>query len=262
MTPASALYLGSVVHRRLRPKRYRLRHTAFWLLLDLDDIDALDRRLWLFSRNRANAISFVDRDHGEQTAEPLREQVERHLRAAGLALEGGRIRLLCMPRIFGFGFNPISIYFCHRADESLAALLYEVRNTFGERHSYLIPVEAESGAAIHQSCDKGFYVSPFMDMAMQYEFRVAPPEDTLSVGITGSDAQGPMIVAAMAGRRIPLTDATLAGLMVRIPFMTLKVMGAIHWHALKMWLKGFVLKARPPRPAFPVTIVKTGKPYA
>lgn len=258
MNQASALYVGSVMHRRLRPKRHRLRHAVFWMLLDLDEIDEVDSRLWLFSRNRTNAVSFVDRDHGEQTNEPLRAQIERHLSAAGINLASGPIRLLCMPRIFGYGFNPISIYFCHRATGEIAALLYEVRNTFGERHSYLIPVAECDSPAIHQNCDKGFYVSPFMDMTMRYAFRVAPPNDTVSVAITGSDAEGPMIVAALAGRRQPLTDAALAGLLISIPFLTLKVNGAIHWHALKMWLKGFSLKARPPRPEHPVTFVNTG----
>jgi DUF1365 family protein len=126
------------------------------MLLDLDTIDALDRRLKLFSRGRFNAMSFYDTDHGEQTREPLRAQVERYLHATGITLDGGAIRLLCMPRIFGYGFNPLSIYFCHRADGTLAALLYEVRNTFGERHSYLIPVAPAGGAVVRQSCDKGF----------------------------------------------------------------------------------------------------------
>jgi hypothetical protein len=259
MNTASTLYVGSVMHRRLRPKRHRLRHAVFWMLLDLDEIDEVDNRLWLFSRNRINAVSFVDRDHGERSAEPLRAQIERHLDAAGIALAGGPIRLLCMPRIFGYGFNPISIYFCHRADGEIAALLYEVRNTFGERHSYLIPVAQGTAPAIHQSCDKGFYVSPFMDMAMRYEFRVGPPGGTVSVAITASDADGPMIVTAMTGRRRPLTDAVLARLLISIPFLTLKVIGAIHWHAVKMWLKGFALKARPPKPDHPVTIANTGR---
>jgi DUF1365 family protein len=124
MTFASALYVGSVTHRRLRPRRHRLRHAVFWMLLDLDELDVLDRELRLFSRNSFNAVSFFDRDHGEQTDEPLRSQVERHLKAAGIELsDDGAIRLFCMPRIFGYAFNPISIYFCHRGDGSIAALL-------------------------------------------------------------------------------------------------------------------------------------------
>jgi hypothetical protein len=255
MTANSALYVGAVTHRRLRPRPHSLRYSAFWMLLDLDDIDALHRRLRLFSRGRFNAMSFYDTDHGEQTREPLRSQVERHLRAAGIALDGGAIRLLCMPRIFGYGFNPLSIYFCHRRDGALVALLYEVRNTFGERHSYLIPVTPTAGAAIRQSCDKCFYVSPFMDMDLRYDFRVIPPATSVSVVISAGDAHGPTIVASLIGRRATLSDTALLRLLLRIPFLTLKVIGAIHWHALRMWWKGFALKPRPPKPAWPVTAV-------
>ena len=259
MTFSSALYVGSVMHRRLRPRRHRLRHAVFWMLIDLDELNAVDRSIRLFSRNRFNAVSFFDRDHGEQTDEPLRSQVERHLRTADVELDGGAIRLFCMPRIFGYAFNPISIYFCHREDGSIAALLYEVRNTFGERHSYLIPVTPSGGAVIQQSCDKGFYVSPFLAMAMRYEFRVVPPTDTVSVAIEGADTQGPMIFAALSARRAPLTDAALARVLIGIPLLTLKVTAAIHWHALKMWLKGFTLQTRPSPPLDPVTIVHMGK---
>lgn len=257
MTAGSALYVGEVMHRRLRPKPHHLRHAVFWMLLDLDKLDALDRRLTLFSRNCLNFVSFFDRDHAGQTAEPLRVQVEHHLASAGIDLHGGAIRLFCMPRVFGYGFNPLSIYFCHQKDGALAALLYEVRNTFGERHSYLIPVARPDDPVLRHSCDKAFYVSPFMDMDMRYEFRVAPPGDRVSVAITGSDARGDLIVAALAGNRAPLTDASLVRLLVGIPFLTLKVVGAIHWHALKMWARGFTLKTRPPCPDVPVTIVET-----
>ncbi|AMN40825.1 DUF1365 domain-containing protein [Rhodoplanes sp. Z2-YC6860] len=255
---SSALYVGSVMHRRLKPKRHRLRHTVFWMLMDLDEIDVADRKLRLFSRNRFNAVSFFDGDHGEQSAEPLRAQVERYLAAAGIALDNGSIHLFCMPRIFGYGFNPLSIYFCRRANGDLAAVLYEVRNTFGERHSYLLPVQ-DADPVIRQSCDKAFYVSPFMDMALHYDFRVALADAAISVAITACDQHGPVIVAALTGRRAALTDWTLARLLVGVPLMTIKVTAAILWHALKMWLKGFALKTRPPRPDLPVTIVNSGR---
>lgn len=255
MTANSALFVGAVIHRRLRPRRHYLRHSAFWMLLDLGELDALHRRLRLFSRGRFNAMSFYDTDHGEQTREPLRSQVERHLSAAGICLDGGAIQLLCMPRIFGYGFNPLSIYFCHHRDGTLAALLYEVRNTFGERHSYLIPVRPSDDSIIRQNCDKCFYVSPFMDMSLRYDFRVVPPVRNVSVVISASDTQGPAIIASLIGRRAPLSDAALLRLLLRIPFLTLKVVGAIHWHALRMWWKGFALKPRPLKPAWPVTTV-------
>jgi uncharacterized protein len=242
------LYVGSVMHRRLQPKPYRLRHSAFWLVIDLDETET-HRRPLLFSRNRFNALSFHDRDHGAQTDEPLRRQVERHLRNAGIDLEGGRIELLCMPRVFGYGFNPLSIYFCYRRDGAPTALLYEVRNTFGERHSYLLPVEGSAAMPVRQSCDKAFYVSPFMDMRVRYDFRVSMTSERVDVHVNAS----PHLVAALCGTRAALTDRVIVGLLVRIPLMTLKVIGAIHWHAVRMWWKGFALKPRPPAPEQPLT---------
>src|ERR1700729_4075058 len=144
------LSAGTVTHRRVRPRPHRLRYRVFWMLLDLDEIDRLPASLRLFSHNRFNALSFFDADHGDGSGRPLRDQVEDQLQAAGLATDGGAIRLLCMPRIFGYGFNPLSVYFCYRPDGLLAAVLYEVHNTFGERHGYLIRVEPGAGAVIDQ----------------------------------------------------------------------------------------------------------------
>jgi DUF1365 family protein len=200
MTHRSALYVGSVMHRRLRPRAHNLRFRVFWILLDLDELDRLPRTVRLFSYNRLNAVSFHDADHGDGSTTPLRRQIDRHLREAGIDNAGGSIRLLCMPRIFGYGFNPLSIYFCHRPDESIAAILYEVHNTFGERHTYLIPVGAGVRGAIDQRCQKVFYVSPFMDMDLTYAFRVAVPGERVSVAIDTSDADGRLLTAVLAGK--------------------------------------------------------------
>jgi uncharacterized protein len=255
MSLRSSLYVGSVMHRRLRPRRHRLRYRVFWTLLDLDEIGGLPRQLRLFSHNRFNAISFHDADHGDGSATPLRAQVERHLAAAGIALGGGPIRLLCMPRIFGHGFNPLSVYFCYERNGLLAAILYEVHNTFGERHSYLIPTRSHADAVIDQKCRKVFYVSPFMDMAMTYQFRVAVPQECVSVAISTADTDGVMLVAALSANRRALTDAALLRVLVTHPLLTLRVVGAIHWHALRLLLKGVRLRARPHPPAYPVTVV-------
>ena len=256
MSAGSALYVGSVMHRRLRPRAHRLRHRVFWMLLDLDEIDRLAGRLILFSHNGFNAVSFHDADHGDASATPLRVQITRHLNAAGIPGDGA-IRLLCMPRIFGYGFNPLSIYFCHSREGVLTAILYEVHNTFGQRHSYLIPVDPGAGTVVDQQCHKSFYVSPFLDMDMTYAFRVALPGDRVSVAIRGGDRDGPLIVAALAGRRVSLTSATLLSVLLTHPLLTLMVIGAIHWHALRMLLKGYRLQARPDAPATPVTIGTT-----
>jgi DUF1365 family protein len=256
MSLRSTLYVGSVMHRRLRPRPHLLRYRVFWMLLDLDEIASLPNSLRLFSHNRFNALSFFDSDHGDGSTRALRAQVESHLTAAGIAPDGGAIRLLCMPRVFGYGFNPISVYFCYQRDGSLAAILYEVHNTFGERHSYLIPINNfAGGAVIEQRCRKVLYVSPFMDMDMSYAFRVAAPQEQVSVAIRTSDRDGPLLIAALSANRVSLTNGTLLRALATHPLLTLKVIGAIHWHALRMLLKGFRLRPRPSPPDIPVTVV-------
>lgn len=255
----AALYFGTVVHQRLRPVRHELRYRVFSMLLDLDEIPALARRLRLFSHNRFNLFSFHDRDHGTRRAEPPRPHVEAQLARAGIALEGGPIRLLCFPRVLGYVFNPLSIYFCHHRDGSLRAVLYEVSNTFGEQHGYLIPVAAGDGI-VRQSCDKLFYVSPFMEMACRYEFRLAPPDEQLTVFIRQSDREGPILHASLEGQRAPVSDGALLGAFLRYPLMTLKVIAGIHWEALRLWRKGLRIVPRPAAPLEAVTICETAEP--
>ena len=171
----SALYIGRVMHERLRPRRHKFEYSGFWFVLDIDEIDALAQRFRLFSRNRFNLFSFYDRDYGDRSGSPLRAQIERHMLAAHLVPDGGAIRVLTLPRILGYVFNPLSVYFLHRATGGLHAILWEVSNTFGERHSYLIPVEDPRALAIRQACAKALHVSPFLEMEMNYSFRVTPP---------------------------------------------------------------------------------------
>ena len=249
----SALYSGMVVHQRFKPRRHRLRYRLDQILFDLDAMPALR----LFSHNRFNLVSFQDRDHLDGSGSDLRVQVRQALTEAGLQPDGGPIRLLCMPRILGHAFNPISVFFCHRRDNSLMALLYEVNNTFGQRHTYLIPVEDPHATAIRQHCDKAFYVSPFMRMEMSYAFRVVPPGETTAIVVHGDDADGRVITAAFAGRRRNLTDSALLGMLLRHGLLSLKVLGAIHWEAAKLWLKGLRIQPRPPPPEHAVTIVST-----
>jgi hypothetical protein len=251
---ASGLYSGVVTHARLKPRRHRLRYALFMLLLDLDKIDDLAARSRLFARNRWGLLSFRDADHGDGSGGSLRVWAESHLARAGLPV-GGPIRLLAMPRVLGLGFNPLSVWFCHRKDGTLSALIYEVRNTFGEKHSYLIA--ADHAAVVRQVCEKGFFVSPFMDMDLTYGFRIAPPGERVSIGVEVKDAEGVVLSAAFAGRRAPFTDGALWGAWLSHPWMTLGVLAAIHWEALKIWLKGEALRPRPLPPERTVTVVKT-----
>jgi len=189
----SALYTGHVAHNR--PGKHRLRYSVFMLALDLDEIDYLGRRPALLTHNGPGLFSFHDRDHGARIDAPLKPQIEAKLHAAGIAWEGGRIMLLTMPRLFNYVFNPLSIYFCWRGDGSLAALVHEVSNTFGEHHFYVLPANVKANGAVSQRCDKAFFVSPFLEMDLAYEFRVAPPAETVSVAMTVRQKS-----AASAGR--------------------------------------------------------------
>ena len=223
------------------------------LLLDLDELPELDRRLRWFSLGRFNLLSFQPRDHGDGSPTPLRAQVERHLSAAGIAPDGGAIRLLCLPRMLGYVFNPLSLYFCYRRDSGLAAILYEVSSTFGERHTYLIPAEGADGE-VRQSAAKRLHVSPFMDMDLAYDFRVQPPGDKVRVVIDTFDAEGLLLAASFAGLRSDLTDRNLLTACIRHPLLTLKVVAAIHWEALKLVLKGVRLRGGSPAPDVPVSV--------
>lgn len=260
MTEAGALYFGDVRHRRLKPVGHRLRYRVFSMLLDLDRLDELDRGLRLFSRNRFNLFSFHDRDHGHGGPADLAGHIRATLAAARISADG-RIRLLCYPRILGYAFNPLAVYYCEDGEGRLAAILYEVRNTFGGRHSYLIPVEAgPAGGAVRQAADKVFHVSPFMEMETRYEFRLAPPGERLAVAIRQSDREGPVLFASFSGKRRPLDDGTLLAAFFRYPLMTVKVIAAIHVEAVRLLMKGLRLRKGAPDPALPVSLVRPPAP--
>lgn len=238
MTGGSTLYVGAVMHARHRPRRHRLRYRVFSVLLDLDELPALDRRLRLFGHNRRALYSFQDADHGDGTAGGLRVWVERQLVDAGIDVDGIRIRLLCYPRIFGFVFNPLTVYFCSGSDGAVRAVLYEVCNTFRERHTYVIPVANAGDGTIRQSCAKELYVSPFVPMDCRYDFCIEPPGERVMIAINERDGQGPLLIATFSGKRVELSDRRLLSMLFKYPLMTLKVMGGIHWEALRLWMKG------------------------
>jgi uncharacterized protein len=256
MTTASrsALFLGTVMHRRVRPVEHRLSYRVFSLLVDLDELPALDRRLRLFSYNRPGLLSFHDRDHGPGDGTPLKPWVRRQLHAAGIAADGA-VRILCFPRVLGYVFNPLCVWFCHRADDTLAAVLYEVNNTFSQRHFYLIPAAASRDGTVRQRCAKAFYVSPFMDMATDYEFRIRPPDLSVAISVRQTDAAGAVFYASHTARREPLTDRALIKAYLGHPLMTFKVIAGIHWEAFKLWRKGMRVRPRPPEPERSVSIV-------
>lgn len=237
MKLSSALYTGEVVHARSRPRRHRLRYKVFSFLIDLDELPELDQSLRWFGYNRRAVFSFHDVDHGKGEEGGLKNWVISRLNEAGISQSELRIRVLCYPRIFGYVFNPLTVYFCERPDGNPLAILYEVCNTFHERHTYIIPTGGEMGAIRH-SCDKELYVSPFMPMACRYHFDISPPHEDVRIAINESDSDGPLLFASFAGQRQELSDKSLFRMLLTYPLMTLKVMGAIHWEALRLWFKG------------------------
>lgn len=244
MSANSAIYIGAVMHRRLAPRRHRFRYRGFWLLLDLDELGGLTARLRWLSHNRFNMFSLNDRDHGDGSSTALRAQIEAQLQQAGIAFTGGRIRLLCMPRSLGHSFNPLSVYFCDDAEGRPVAIVYQVHNTFGERHSYVLPARGQGRQL--QACDKAFYVSPFMDMDLRYEFAVSMPAERLNLAIRLRQHGETLLVAALAGERRALDDLGLLRLFLTIPAQTLTTVAAIHWQALRLWLKGLRIRRHVP----------------
>jgi DUF1365 family protein len=257
---AAALYFGEVMHARLKPMGHRFSYRVMSLLIDLDRLEEADRQCALFGVNRAALYSFNEADHGERDGSPLRAYAQACADQHGIELAGGRVLLLCYPRLLGYTFNPLSVYFCYRADGALALMIYEVRNTFGDIHAYVLPVKPGqiSDAGVRQQHDKLFYVSPFIDMAMRYYFRVSPPADRVKLRILETDRGGPLLAATFSGRRRALTTQALLWSAFSLPLVTLKIMAAIHWEALRLWLKGARWVPRPHAAPASATAPNTG----
>jgi DUF1365 family protein len=250
-----SIYRGPVMHARMKPVTHRFTYDVFSTLIDLDRLDEVHCLSPILSVGRFNLLSFSPKDHGPRDGSDLRAYMNRILADAGMDLSGGRVFLLCYPRVLGFTFNPLSVYYCYDESGELAALVYEVRNTFGEAHTYVAPIvpgEAHVGS-VRQERNKIFYVSPFLHMDHRYRFRMRPPGETVHVRILECDAQDPVLAATFQGERQSVTTATLLRACVALPFMTFKVVAAIHWQALKLWLKGakYIPEApsTPPQPA-------------
>ena len=237
---AAALYVGDVMHVRLKPVGHRFSYRVMSLLIDLDRLADADRQSPLFGVNRAALYSFHEADHGGRNGPSLRAHAQSCAAERGVDLTGGRVLLLCYPRLFGYAFNPLSVYFCYRASGELALLIYEVRNTFGEIHPYVLPVASGeiSAAGVRQQQDKLFYVSPFVDMAMRYHFRIRPPGERVQLRILETDRRGPLLAATFNGSHRALNTRELLHAFFTLPLVTIKIVAAIHWEALRLWLKG------------------------
>jgi len=247
--PHSALYVGHVSHRRKSPMQHRFRYRTYSMLIDLSEIDQLDGNHRFLSHNRWNLFAIHDRDHGPRDGTPLRPWLDSELHKAGIDLEGGSVQVLLYPRVLGYTFNPLTTWFCHHADGSLRAVLYEIHNTFGHSHSHLVPI---SGEAPHRhSFDKTLHVSPFFDQEGSYSFTLRPPSDRFSVSIDYATATSGLLTATMVGKREPLSDRSMLKAFVTHPLLTMKITLGIHWNALRLLLKGAKYRSVPeePRPA-------------
>lgn len=238
------------MHHRMRPKIHRFTYKVYAVLMDLDRQHEMRAMSPVLSHNRWNLFSVHDKDHGRADGTPLRPWADDLFAQAGLAVPPARLMLLCYPRILGAVFNPLSVYYGYDENDALIGVIYEVRNTFGERHAYVAKVEKGqlTPAGLRQERDKLFYVSPLMDMDMRYTFNLKLPGDEITIRILENDADGPILSATFHGEAVPVSTRSLFAEAMRVPFLTAKVVGAIHYEALRLWFKGIKLRDRPTAP--------------
>ena len=237
MIKNSCIYVGNVIHKRFKPKKHFFKYRVFSLLLDLSEINLIQKKISFFSYNRFNLISFFDKDHGNRDGSNLKDWVIKNIQKYNIETKNIRIKLLCYPRILGYVFNPLSVFFIYNEDYSLVAILYEVKNTFGEQHTYVFKTENQL-KFIENKCKKKFFVSPFMDLDSTYYFKILYPEDTLSVVIDQRDNLGKLLFASQDGKKINLSSKNLLFSYLKHPLMTFKIISAIHFEALRLWIKG------------------------
>lgn len=257
----SSLYKGLVTHRRLNPLGHLLRYKIFYLMLDLDEINEVAKKIRFFSANKTNLVSFFAKDFGDGDTKELRGHIEKKVGNEGILVPISSVRLLCIPRIFGYAFNPLSTYYCYDESEKLVAIVYEVSNTFKERYSYVLPVErsGKEGKVVKHECDKVLYVSPFMPMNCRYKFSILPPSKTIALSIQQFHDDQHILNASFVGDQMSLDSRNLALALFEFPFNSFKVIVGIHWEALKLWLKGAKLVDKPAKTAVASDVALTNK---
>lgn len=255
----SSLYVGKVRHVRFQPFHHDFEYRVYYGMFDIDELERLDRRLRLFSLRRFNLFGFDEQKHGADER-GLRHMVDALLADHGIDLEGGKVTLLAFPKVLGYVFDPISVWYCHGPEGELRAVIHEVRNTFGDKHLYVVPVDGADD--LKHGFDKKLHVSPFNPMGQRYEFSMTEPGERLSVSISLFDERGLMFRAGLRLTRQPLTDRTLLRAFFKHPLVTLKAISAIHWQAVKLWRKGARYHQRPEPAERQVSLVTTKRKVA
>jgi uncharacterized protein len=233
----SSIYNGQVIHKRFKPKVHSFKYNVFSLLIELSELELLDKKVNFFSYNKFNWVSFYDKDHGERDGSSLIDWVNKNLKKNKITTENIKIKILCYPRIFGFVFNPLSVFYVYNANNNLICILYEVKNTFGEQHTYMFRVEKDNNL-IQNNCSKKFHVSPFIDMNCNYFFRLLKPGNKISVIIDQYDNKDKILYASQDGVRTDFNTKYLVKSYLKHPIMTFKIIIAIHYEAFKLWTKG------------------------
>ena len=233
----SSIYNGTVIHKRFKPKKHFFKYSVFSLFIDLSELNQLDNSIKFFSFNKFNLISFFEKDHGDRDGSSLIEWVKKNLKENNISSENIKIKLLCYPRIFGYVFNPLSVFFIYNSKNKLISILYEVKNTFGEQHTYIFKVEDDLNLFQH-NCSKKFHVSPFIEMNCNYFFRILKPGEKISVIIDQYHSNEKILYASQDGKRVDFNSKELLKSYLKHPFMTFKIISAIHYEAFKLWTKG------------------------
>ncbi len=233
----SSIYNGAVIHKRFRPKKHFFKYKVFSLLIDLSELEDLDKRIKFFSFNKFNLVSFYEKDHGHRDGSSLVEWIKKNLNENDINSKDIRIKLLCYPRIFGYVFNPLSVFFIYDSSEKLTSILYEVKNTFGEQHTYIFKVKDDANLFQH-NCSKKFHVSPFIEMNCDYFFRILKPGEKISVIVDQYQTDEKILYASQDGKRADFTSKELLKSYLKHPLMTFKIISAIHYEAFKLWTKG------------------------
>ena len=238
----SHLLEGKVRHHRARPFTYALEHDVWYAALDIDELDALDGRLWLFRRNRRSVAEFRDADHLPEPARDVAAAIRALLRSEGEAPDDWRITLVTNLRVLGYVFNPASFFLCRDEAGTLRVVVVEVHNTFGDRHLYTLRPRSEArvaeGGPFVATMAKDFFVSPFISVDGHYAVHVRDEGDGLRLAVDLRQAGRSLLSTSLVLRRRPLTDRVLLRLLLRHPLVTQKTIGLIHWHALRLWLRG------------------------